>query len=496
MIDAYDPFFIIKIDGKDAPQNITDRIIKFEYEDTDDLDDILTLVLDNNDLSITDDPTLSEGGVINFRFGYLNRASSNKRAKIKDIEGFKEIKITAYQIIDIGSNNILPPSQDNKIVSIEEMVENKTYTVKKGDNLTKIAKLFNLKSWQDIYNIPDNRKIIGANPNLIFPGQTFVIPGNTVKSSVPSVKEEPNITSSFSNSNPNNVLAQRSRVFEKMTYSDVANVIAGEMALKIDMDDSKIKYDSIPQSNEDNISFLKRLAKEIGFQCYIGGDILYFRKFNYSTTAQRKLVYYIEGASEVEDFYPSIKTQKITSRVNSAATSPLDKSKESGSKSDTDSTKLGKFSYIIDGITGEEKRIAAPIKSASNDRLLNSDVLSEVDSAGASQMVESEQKWIEAKISCIGIPEITSGNLIEIQGVGKKWSGNWYMKTITHKIDSSGYYTSIESTRNALGQPAKISEPVSGDINNSKAPETGSKKEIPAVIVDGFTGKETRGFIE
>ena len=48
----------------------------------------------------------------------------------------------------------------------------KTYTVVKGDTLSRIAKKFNT-TWQIIYE--DNKKIIGSNPNLIKPGQVLTI---------------------------------------------------------------------------------------------------------------------------------------------------------------------------------------------------------------------------------------------------------------------------------------------------------------------------------
>lgn len=51
-----------------------------------------------------------------------------------------------------------------------------TYTVKKGDNLWTLAKKF-YGSGADYTKIYEaNRGVIGGNPNLIYPGQVFIIP--------------------------------------------------------------------------------------------------------------------------------------------------------------------------------------------------------------------------------------------------------------------------------------------------------------------------------
>ena len=51
-----------------------------------------------------------------------------------------------------------------------------TYTVKKGDSLSKIAKRVygDAQQWRKIYEA--NRDIVGDNPDLIHPGQTLKLP--------------------------------------------------------------------------------------------------------------------------------------------------------------------------------------------------------------------------------------------------------------------------------------------------------------------------------
>lgn len=52
----------------------------------------------------------------------------------------------------------------------------KTYTVKKGDCLWNITKKYtgNGANWKKLYNL--NKKVIGSNPNLIYPGQKLTLP--------------------------------------------------------------------------------------------------------------------------------------------------------------------------------------------------------------------------------------------------------------------------------------------------------------------------------
>jgi nucleoid-associated protein YgaU len=69
-----------------------------------------------------------------------------------------------FSDVESGSSSTAPP------------VSERTYTVVKGDSLSKIAKQFygDAQQWRKIYEA--NKDQI-KNPDLIHPGQTFRIPG-------------------------------------------------------------------------------------------------------------------------------------------------------------------------------------------------------------------------------------------------------------------------------------------------------------------------------
>jgi hypothetical protein len=55
------------------------------------------------------------------------------------------------------------------------------YTVKQGDTLSAIARKHGISIWQDLYKHPDNAAFRARrpNPDLIFPGDVIMIPGET-----------------------------------------------------------------------------------------------------------------------------------------------------------------------------------------------------------------------------------------------------------------------------------------------------------------------------
>ncbi|MFE1943142.1 phage baseplate assembly protein V [Streptomyces massasporeus] len=58
-----------------------------------------------------------------------------------------------------------------------------------------------------------------------------------------------------------------------------------------------------------------------------------------------------------------------------------------------------------------------------------------------SLLTELLEGMYEGTGSCIGIPELTAGKFIEMRGVGKRFSGTYRLRKVTHRIDDGGYTT-------------------------------------------------------
>ncbi len=87
----------------------------------------------------------------------------------KDINFSIEFK--EYRKVKIFTPDMIPTETQRT----EKEVKSTTYTVVKGDNLSKIAKNLtgNSANWKKIYE--QNKAVIGGNPNRIYPGQQLVV---------------------------------------------------------------------------------------------------------------------------------------------------------------------------------------------------------------------------------------------------------------------------------------------------------------------------------
>lgn len=88
----------------------------------------------------------------------------------------KEYRSVKPRQIEISKINGKASVQKNTTTRVSTKETPKTYTVKQGDCLWNIAKKYygSGSLYTKIYNA--NKKIIGSNPNLIYPGQVLTIP--------------------------------------------------------------------------------------------------------------------------------------------------------------------------------------------------------------------------------------------------------------------------------------------------------------------------------
>ncbi|HBG2461020.1 TPA: LysM peptidoglycan-binding domain-containing protein [Clostridioides difficile] len=118
-------------------------------------------------------------------FGYngLVIISSFSNTQTAGREEDRDIEITFRTYRELKIETLKKETKSNTKTDLKDnrpntQTKSKIYTVKASDTLYKIAKnlLGKGSRWPEIYNIPENKKVIGKNPNVIKKGQKLVIP--------------------------------------------------------------------------------------------------------------------------------------------------------------------------------------------------------------------------------------------------------------------------------------------------------------------------------
>ena len=148
--------------------------------------------------------------------------SLSRIATLKKVEGgWKVIYEANVKVIGSNPNHILPGQ-----VLVLPRTEVK-HTVKSGDHLTGLAKKYDVAGgWKTIYDA--NKKVIGSNPNVLYPGQILVIPNGTAPAapsapSTPSTPTKPSTPSAPPVSNGSGYVSP----LPKGTYRIGDNIIIG-----------------------------------------------------------------------------------------------------------------------------------------------------------------------------------------------------------------------------------------------------------------------------
>lgn len=90
------------------------------------------------------------------------------------------------------------------------------------------------------------------------------------------------------------------------------------------------------------------------------------------------------------------------------------------------------------------------------------------------------RKITERKLVCrmtiVGNPSLTTSQILNIQNVGKRWSGAWYIKAVTHQLEGSSGYTCLVELVKHNGRSPSISSNATASLDGSTNTEGSSIK--------------------
>ena len=233
--------------------------------------------------------------------------------------------------------------------------------------------------------------------------------------------------------------------FADRTDSEIAGVLAGELGLTADVDDTEVKHPLVSADGATFASILLERAQRLNYEVAVKADKLIFKRPTYLTNSSPTLT--LTWGRDLLRFTPSVATNKLVAQAEVRNT----QTSAGGSKHAlTGSATAAQIRPAL----GKKGGLAESVKKfETNSVLLDEQRLSSQAEAAAVARANLEQRAIEyvtASGSCIGKPELTSRTVVELIGLGKRFSGRYYVTSTTHTIDANGYRTEFEAKRDAL----------------------------------------------
>ncbi len=233
----------------------------------------------------------------------------------------------------------------------------------------------------------------------------------------------------------------KTRTFLNKTDSDIVQAIALERNLKTKIEKTSTQLEYVVQNNQTDLAFLQSRAKKIGYEIGMDGQTLYFRKRQYTMPKQLTL-------------NPTIDNLSVSLRVSTMA--QVEAVEVRGWNAKEKKPFVGRSRSASEGSTmggtliGSKKATQEFGKSTQVILDLAVATQQEADQVAQTQLNDLALKYVEADGSCQGNPKLRVGTVLELVGIGDRFSGLYYVTNVTHTFtQSSGYTTSFSLKRNA-----------------------------------------------
>jgi phage protein D len=238
---------------------------------------------------------------------------------------------------------------------------------------------------------------------------------------------------------------RRRKPFDDKTDSEIASEIADDLNLKPDVEDTKVKHKLVSPEGATYAAILLERASRLNYEVKVDFDKLIFRRPTYLTNPQPTLT--LTWGRDLRSFTPNISTNKMVSQAEARNT----QTNSGGPKTAlAGSVKASEIRPVLGTISGLAE---SGNKFKQNRLLLTDQRLSSPTEATTVTRAAMEQRAIEyitANGSCIGNPALTSRKVVSLQGLGKRFSGRYYVTSTTHSIDANGYRTEFNAKRDAI----------------------------------------------
>lgn len=247
--------------------------------------------------------------------------------------------------------------------------------------------------------------------------------------------------------------ATKTRTFTSVTDGEIAGQVAHDAGLTPDADPGGGPYDYVIQYNETDLAFLMSRARRIRFELTVEGRTLRFKRARDADEPTYTLVWrhpqraFAPGARALplRTFSPATNTLGQVTEVVVRGQHPTSRATIEGrAGSGAEESRMG-------AVTGADVAAAA-LGGGRTEVVVDQPVASEQEATALATAIYNQRllDFVVGSGSTIGLPELQAGQVVDLDGLGDRFNGHYYVRQATHSLSSSGYSTSFTVASNAI----------------------------------------------
>lgn len=238
--------------------------------------------------------------------------------------------------------------------------------------------------------------------------------------------------------------------FVNQSDSDIAMIIGQRNGLDVKVTKTTEKHDLVVQKNQDDAQFIMERAKRIDFDCFVqtdpdtGKDTLYFVKPTDGRSSDKIRVYEFEWGKNLINFSPQLTISRQVSKVTVRGWSAELKDVFEYTAEPKDLPGGGGAGKGTSGPEAAEKQL-----NGKQDVVVDAPVTSqeEAKKLAISLLAERAYEFITGSGQVIGLPDLRPGDNVFLKNLGKRFSGEYYVKKVEHSLGNNGYTTNFDVRR-------------------------------------------------
>lgn len=234
---------------------------------------------------------------------------------------------------------------------------------------------------------------------------------------------------------------RKTRSFIEMKDSQVAEQMAQELQLQSQVEDTEVVHPYLFQNNQTNIDFLQERARRIRYEVDVESKTLIFRPAANDSGKSITLRF----GEKLQAFRPRLTTLGQVSKVIVQGWNPKTKEAIVGRAGAGD--EISKMEGDTIGAALTESAFGETKTYVVDKYLFSQTEAEQIAKAKYNDMIVD---FITGEGTTIGVPELRAGDVIELSGLGSRFSGLYYATAVSHVVNPEGYLTHFSVKRNAL----------------------------------------------